>query len=108
MELSGVKKEQIGFYQRAFGVSEHLARLRASSLDPKEQLTYLLEGNMQGEYLGACLDSCRWAGRDSIMYEMNISELVDFIDNWMGQNDDFPSRFNENPTDVQLPPCYHC
>ena len=64
---------------------------------PKKQAEFLLKpGNMKGGYLGAYLDSCRWGGETSVMYEMPINGMVSFIQNWMEQNkDNFQNLFHE-------------
>src|SRR5437667_3452521 len=68
---------------------------------PKEQAKYLMKNeNMKGLYLGACLDSIRWGGEISVMYEFSVSGLVDFIDNWMKQNQgSFEKLFHEKKID---------
>ena len=71
--------------------------LEDSKRVPKEQAEFLLrDGNMEGRYLGACLDSCRWGGKTTVMYEMSLYDMISFIQNWMQQNEDgFCNRFNE-------------
>lgn len=67
---------------------------------PKEQVKYLLGGNMNGLYLGACLDSIRWGAHASVMYEMNAKGLMKFIQAWMRQNTPgFDERFHERRID---------
>ena len=64
-----------------------------SNRHPENQIKFLLQpGNMEGRYLGACLDSGRWGSQDSVMYDLGIKGLIDFIQNWMGQN---PRNFME-------------
>ena len=71
--------------------------LDKSNRDPKKQAEFLrLNGNMKGKYLGACLDSCRWGGSMSVMWEMNVPEMVYFVQNWMRQNKkEFQSLWHE-------------
>src|SRR5438309_764494 len=63
----------------------------------REQKEYLKGSRNMGElYLGACLDSIRWGGQTSVMYEMTIPEMVSFIDFCMKQNSDkFEKLFHE-------------
>ncbi|MEK6880173.1 MAG: hypothetical protein AABY22_11215, partial [Nanoarchaeota archaeon] len=64
----------------------------------KKQFEFLMQnGNMRGHYLGACLDSCRWGGQTTVMWETNIKELMDFIQNWREQNNDDPNLYHELP-----------
>ncbi len=50
---------------------------RDASRSPREQSQFLLQGNtMQSRYLGACLDSCRWGSETTVMYEMNVKEMI--------------------------------
>ena len=64
---------------------------------PEKQAEYLMKNeNMKGLYLGACLDSIRWGGEISVMYKLSVSEIVNFIDNWMKQNQgNFEQLFHE-------------
>ena len=53
----------------------------------KQQAEYLMTSpNMRGLHLGACLDSPRWGGRTTIMYEMSVRGLISFIQSWAIQN----------------------
>jgi len=61
--------------------------LDKSRRSPKAQSYYLMKGNMEGIPLGACLDSCRWGGQRTILYEMSVKGLIGFIQNWMSQNE---------------------
>lgn len=72
-----------------------------SKRSPKEQAKYLLKnGNMNGMYLGACLDSCRWGSQTTVLYEMNITEMISFIRGWMRQNkDNFQNLWHERRID---------
>ena len=79
---------------------------------PKERAEFLLQpGNMKGKYLGACLDGCRWGSQTTVMYEMSIKGMIDFIQNWMQQNeDDFPELFHgmqDDYKDLELPHINH-
>ncbi len=56
--------------------------------EPINQVKFLLDGNMKGQYLGACLDSCRWGSETTVMYMMGIRGMRDFIKSWMQQNED--------------------
>lgn len=73
------------------------SELRLDSKDriPLEQAYVLAQpGNMQGLYLGSCLESCRWGGPSSVMWELSTLDMLAFIENWMRQNpDDFPEMF---------------
>lgn len=63
--------------------------------EPFYQAKFLLDGNMKGQYLGACLDSCRWGAETTVMYPMSLNKMMDFIKNWMQQNEsNFPALFN--------------
>ncbi|MEA2003919.1 MAG: hypothetical protein U9O53_03080, partial [archaeon] len=84
--------------------------LKISKRGPKEQAEFLLrDGNMEGRYLGACLDSCRWGDKTTVMYEMSLDGMISFIQGWMEQNEDsFCNRFNEEKecaffTGIELP-----
>lgn len=55
----------------------------------EEQTEFLLQGSMEGQYLGACLDSCRWGSMQAVMYEMDVKGLIGFMQNWMEQNENF-------------------
>jgi len=75
----------------------------------KAQTYHLLAGHMTGQYLGACLNSCRWGGETTIQYELGVKELVQFIDSWIKQN---PENFQElwcldRGEIVQLPYVHH-
>ncbi len=72
--------------------------LDSSGRMPKEQARFLKHtGNMREKYLGACLDSCRWGSITTIMYDMNIKEMVSFIQNWINQNPkNFQSLWHEH------------
>lgn len=60
---------------------------------PKQQLEFLMQnGNMKGKYLGACLDSSRWGSQTTVMYEIDIKGLINFIQNWTSQN---PENFQQ-------------
>lgn len=76
--------------------------LKVPGKSPREQAEFLLEGkNMKGQYLGACLDSCRWGSYSTIMYEMNINDMISFIQNWMEQNKrKFPKIWEKNFTEL--------
>lgn len=55
---------------------------------PKQQAEFLLQdSNMNGKYLGACLDSCRWGSYTTVMYEMSIMDMINFVQIWMKQNE---------------------
>ncbi len=61
--------------------------LDKNSRSPKEQAQFLLKsGHMKGKYLGACLDSSRWGSATDVMYEMPVTGLIHFVQNWMRQN----------------------
>lgn len=66
---------------------------------PKQQAEYLMQpNNMAGKFLGECLDSCRWGSQMSVLYEMGPREMIDFIQNWMKQNEGlFQHRWHERP-----------
>ncbi len=68
---------------------------------PKEQAEFLMkEKNMVGYILGGCLDSCRWGSQTTVMYEMSIKDMIDFIQNWTEQNEgNFESLFHEKRID---------
>ena len=56
--------------------------------------------NMRGLYLGACLDSIRWGGQTTVMYEMGNIKMISFIRNWMRQNEgNFQDLFHERGID---------
>ena len=61
--------------------------LKRGNRTVKGQAKYLMKpDNMHGKYLGACLDSCRWGGQTTVMWEMNIKEMISFIQAWFEQN----------------------
>lgn len=64
---------------------------------PKEQAEFLMDDNhMEGKYLGECLDSCRWGSITTVMWEMTVREMIDFVKNWMRQNhDNFQNLWHE-------------
>jgi len=72
---------------------------------PLAEMSYLMEdGNMEGKYLGQCLDSSRWGGMTTIMYEVNPFTMIDFIKNWMEQNkDDLKFHYDEPWPEFELP-----
>jgi hypothetical protein len=62
--------------------------LATNRRSPKEQADLLQQReNMKGKYLGACFDSSRWGGETTVLYEMNIQQMLGFIQNWMRQNE---------------------
>ena len=64
---------------------------------------------MKGLYLGACLDHCRWGSIGSVMYEVGVGGLVDFIRCWMQQNPDTGNLWHHSdpPHDLMLPHIHH-
>lgn len=86
---------------------------RSDDMLPKEQAEFLMQNsNMIGEYLGACLDSCRWGSQTTVMWEMSIRGMITFIQNWMHQNPDFQNLYHERPieelyTKFELPHINH-
>jgi hypothetical protein len=75
--------------------------LDREDMNPQQQAEFLmLPGNMDGLYLGACLDSCRWGSMTSVMYKMNPQDMIAFIQSWMQQNKGiFERRFHEEDID---------
>jgi hypothetical protein len=62
----------------------------------KQKEQYLRNGHMKDKFLGECLDSCRWGGPVSIMWDMAPRELIGFIQSWFQQNrTSFPRLFHE-------------
>ncbi|TSC96617.1 MAG: hypothetical protein CEN88_298, partial [Candidatus Berkelbacteria bacterium Licking1014_2] len=63
----------------------------------KSQTNFLLQpGNMTGRCLGVCLDSCRWDSQTTVLYEMSLDKMLNFIGSWKEQNDDnYPSLFGQ-------------
>lgn len=62
----------------------------------REQTDFLLDGNMEDKPLSVCLDSSRWGGQTTVLYEMSVVDLVSFVENWMRQNGkDFQNLFLE-------------
>ncbi|MCD6477181.1 MAG: hypothetical protein J7K26_03435 [Candidatus Aenigmarchaeota archaeon] len=58
--------------------------------------------NMQGKYLSTCLDSCRWGSTITIMYDLSIRELIDFIISWKKQNkNNFQNLWHENEKEIE-------
>ena len=72
---------------------------------PKEQTAFLLESDhMKGKYLGACLESCRWGSPTTVLYEMDITDMVHFVQVWLKQNNEnFSSLFHYFNDKVELP-----
>jgi hypothetical protein len=63
---------------------------------PKDQMEFLMQdGNMKDKYLGFCLDSCRWGGRTTVMWETDVRGLMNFIQEWRGQNNDNHDLYHE-------------
>ena len=63
---------------------------------PKDQAKFLMQGNnMKGELLGECLDSARWGGQRTVMYEMDVHGMIGFIQNWVKQNKNFQRLWHE-------------
>lgn len=62
------------------------AMLERSERTVREQTDFLLDGNMEGKPLSICLDSSRWGGQTTVLYEMSVVDLVSFVENWMRQN----------------------
>ena len=90
------------------------AYLDKSHRMPKEQAEFLMQNsNMKGEYLGACLDSCRWGSQINVMYKISIRGMADFIKNWMQQNEgSFTDLWHEKQieelyTKFELPFIHH-
>jgi len=87
--------------------------LDKSKRSPKEQTEFLMQGRMAGKYLGACLDSCRWGSCTTVMYEMGVKGMIDFIQNWMRQNkENFQHLWHEKKieelyTKFELPFIHH-
>jgi hypothetical protein len=87
--------------------------LESKGRKPKQQAKYLMDENMKGIHLGACLDSCRWGGQIDVIWEMNINEMIGFIQNWMNQNpDNFQNLWHEKKiselyTQFELPYIRH-
>lgn len=73
-------------FLRAFEGKE--AFLEREGRLPKQQMEFLMQGNMKGKYLGLCLDSCRWGSSTTVMYETDAKGMIEFITNWMDQNKD--------------------
>lgn len=70
--------------------------LERSERTVREQTDFFLNGNMEGKPLSICLDSSRWGGLTTVMYEMSVVDLVSFVENWMQQNKkDFQNLFLE-------------
>ena len=76
---------------------------------PKQQAEYLVKsGNMNGEYLGACLESIRWGSQTTVMYEFSVRDLVFFIGTWMAHNpDNFERLFHLKNNEAELPHIVH-
>jgi len=72
-----------------------------------------MQGNMKGQYLGRCLDSCRWGSQTTVMYEMTVRDMISFIENWMHQNDEnFQDLWHERTIEelfekFELPHIHH-
>lgn len=46
---------------------------KLENMKPKKAMKYLMEpGKMEGKYLGACLDSCRWGSQTTVLWETDI------------------------------------
>jgi hypothetical protein len=72
------------------------ASLERDNRSPENQMKFLMEdNNMKGQYLGACLDSCRWGVATTVMWETDVRGLMALIEEWRKQNDDNPSLYHE-------------
>jgi hypothetical protein len=70
------------------------------NISPKESAEYLMKlGNMEGKYLGACLDSCRWGSMTTVAWDMNVRGLMSFIQKWRDENNDNEDLYHEEPID---------
>ncbi len=70
--------------------------LESSGRTIRQQTDFLLDGNMKGKPLSICLDSSRWGGQTTVLYEMSVADIVSFVENWMRQNgEDFQNLFLE-------------
>ncbi|MEK6932388.1 MAG: hypothetical protein AABW56_01180 [Nanoarchaeota archaeon] len=79
--------------------------LKESTRNPKAEAEFLMGSNhMKGYYLGDCIDSCRWGSIMTIMYKMDIKNIIGFIQSWMRQNENsFQNLFHErNWEDLQI------
>lgn len=54
-------------------------------------------GKMKGQYLGACLDSCRWGSMTTCCWPTDIHGLMAFIQKWRDENNDNESLYHEMP-----------
>jgi hypothetical protein len=76
---------------------------------PSQEAQYLMEDeNMKGRYLGQCLDNCRWGSLTTVMWEFSTLQMLEFIKNWMNQNEN-NLRFHEMelPAGFELPYISH-
>lgn len=70
-------------------------------LSAKDSFSYLM-GNPSttgGEYLGACLDSCRMGSMTTCAWPGNIKDLMGLIETWRAENWDDESLYHEHSID---------
>jgi hypothetical protein len=80
---------------------------RPGSIQEREQ-HLLKDNNLNGEYLGACLDYIRWGGQTTVMYERSTKQMIEFIQEWMKQNKDNLIWHEDSlPADFSLPYTNH-
>ena len=56
----------------------------------------MLPGTMQGQYLGECLDSCRWGSMTTCMWPIDMKGFIGIIQKWREENNDDLSLYHEH------------
>ncbi len=68
-----------------------------------------LEREMNGLYLGACLESIRWGSETSVLYQLSAREMIHFVKAWQNQNEGeaknrfIPTELEEAYRSLELP-----
>jgi hypothetical protein len=72
----------------------------ARNLSPKDSIDYLMQpGVMRGEFLGACLDSCRIGTMTTCRWPTDVYGFMKLIDRWKEENGDDPALYHEKSID---------
>ncbi len=78
------------------GKKPYFEAIEIAKMSPGQRMRYFMqEETMKGEYLGACLDFCRWGGQTTVKYDTDIKGLMGLIERWKTLNDSNPSLYHE-------------
>jgi len=72
-----------------------------ANVESREAVKRLMEpGFMRGKYLGACLDSCRGAGMNFVVWPVDVRGLMALISRWREENKDNDNSLFYHPRQI--------